>query len=72
MTGTMRTHDVRVQERVISLIEQIVKGVAASHGAQAEVKYRKGYPASVNDPALAGRMLSILRQVAGASIFASA
>jgi amidohydrolase len=65
MTGTVRTADVRVQERVISLMQQIAKGVAEAHGAQAEIEYRKGYPASINDPALVKRMLPALQRVTG-------
>jgi amidohydrolase len=66
MTGTVRTYDAAVQDRVVALIEQITKGIAASHGATAELRYRKGYPATVNDPALVQRMLPVLQTVAGA------
>jgi amidohydrolase len=66
MTGTVRTHNVRVQEKVIALMEQIAKGIGEAHGAAVQVQYRKGYPASVNDAALVDRMLPVLRQVVGA------
>src|SRR4029453_3041963 len=65
MTGTVRTADVRVQDNVIALMRQIVKGVAEAHGAQAELDYRKGYPASINDPGLVKRMLGTLEKVLG-------
>lgn len=65
MTGTVRTHDVHVQDRVIALMKQIVKGVAEAHGATAEVEYRKGYPASINNVALAARMLPIVQKAVG-------
>ncbi len=65
MTGTVRTHDVRVQDRVIALMEQIIKGVADAHGAIAKLEYRKGYPASINDPGLAKRMLPCLQRLLG-------
>lgn len=65
MTGTVRTADVLVQERVIALMQQIAKGVAEAHGARAEIEYRKGYPASINDPALVKRMLPSLQRVVG-------
>lgn len=65
MTGTVRTHDTRVQERVIALMNQIARNVAAAHGASAEVTYRKGYPASVNDPALTRRVRPLLETIVG-------
>ncbi|MDQ3623720.1 MAG: amidohydrolase [Verrucomicrobiota bacterium] len=65
MTGTVRTHHTKVQDRVIELMNQISKGVAESHGATAEVLYRKGYPASINDPALVRRMLPTVQKVVG-------
>ena len=66
MTGTVRTHDTRVQDRIIVLMKQIAEGVAAAHGATAELTYRKGYPASINDPALARQMLPTVQRVVGA------
>ena len=65
MTGTVRTHDSRVQDRVRALMKQIVEGVAATHGATAELEYRKGYPASINDPSLAHRLLPKLQRLLG-------
>jgi amidohydrolase len=65
MTGTVRTHDARVQTRVITLMNQIAKNIAAAHGATAEVVYRKGYPASVNDPALTRQVRPLLETIVG-------
>jgi amidohydrolase len=65
MTGTVRTHDTRVQDRVIALMNQIARNVAAAHGATAEVTYRKGYPASINDPALTHRVRPLLETIVG-------
>jgi amidohydrolase len=65
MTGTVRTHSTRVQERVMELIPQIASRVAEAHGAKAEVHYRKGYPASINNPALVRRMMPVLEKALG-------
>jgi amidohydrolase len=65
MTGTVRTHDTRVQERVITLMNQIAKNIAAAHDATVEVTYRKGYPASINDSALTRRMRPLLETIVG-------
>lgn len=53
MRGTARTMDPAVQDLVERRITEIVTGVAAAHGARAEVAYRRGYPVTVNaaDPA---------------------
>jgi amidohydrolase len=65
MSGTVRTHSAAIQTKVQELIERIAKNVAESHGASVDVSYRKGYPAVVNDGALAARMTPVLRQIAG-------
>jgi len=65
MTGTVRTHDTAVQERTIALMSQIAKNIAAAHGATAEVTYRKGYPASVNDPLLTRHVRPLLESIVG-------
>jgi amidohydrolase len=49
LEGTARSFDAQVRERLPELIEQIATGVAAAHGAQAELEYIRGYRAVVND-----------------------
>jgi amidohydrolase len=49
MLGTIRTVSERTRERVLEGVERLVKGLAAAHGAQAEVKLIRGYPVTVND-----------------------
>lgn len=43
LAGTLRTHNAEVRERVPQLVEQTVMGIAQAHGAQAEVKWTRGY-----------------------------
>jgi amidohydrolase len=52
MQGTVRSFDAGLRERMPALIERVVQGVVAAHGATASVGYEFGYPATVNDPAL--------------------
>jgi amidohydrolase len=52
MQGTVRSFDGGLRERMPALIERVVQGVVAAHGATATVAYDFGYPATVNDPAL--------------------
>jgi amidohydrolase len=49
MLGTIRTVSERTRERVLEGVEHLVKGLAAAHGAEAEVKLIRGYPVTVND-----------------------
>lgn len=65
MTGTIRAFDEEmrddIHERVTTLAESIAKGSRAS----CEVCIRKGYPVTVNDPALTEAMLPTLQRVGG-------
>ena len=47
--GTVRTYRTDVQDLVERRINEIAEGVAATNGGQAEVKYTRGYPPTVND-----------------------
>src|SRR5262245_32132775 len=49
LLGTIRTVSERTRERVLEGIERLVKGLAAAHGAEAQVKLIRGYPVTVND-----------------------
>jgi amidohydrolase len=66
MEGTLRTHNEAVRERAISLVKEIVSGVAASHGATSEVTWSpRSNPPTVNDTALVEATLPILRKTLG-------
>ena len=49
LTGTTRSFDPGVRERLPELIEQVASGVCAAHGAEAELEYTFGYKPVVND-----------------------
>jgi amidohydrolase len=46
--GTVRTFDDDVRDLVEGGLPGIIQGVAAAHGARAEVQYARGYPSVVN------------------------
>jgi len=48
LTGTVRTFDEGVRALIERRLEQICDGIGASHGVQAKLKYRHGYPPTVN------------------------
>ncbi|GAB3387830.1 amidohydrolase [Lysobacter fragariae] len=68
MTGTIRTFDTGMRDRIFADLKNVAEHVAAAHGAHAEAKVpdADGNPVTVNDPALTARMLPSLRAVAGA------
>ncbi|WP_243387929.1 M20 family metallopeptidase [Bacillus kexueae] len=50
ITGTVRTFQPEVQEKIIEEIEKITKSVCEGANATYSLKYEKGYPALVNHP----------------------
>ena len=65
MVGTIRTFDAEVRQDIHRRIRQTAEQIAASAGATAEVSITHGYPVTVNDPDLTGRMVPTLQRVAG-------
>ncbi len=55
ITGTVRTFNETVRQRIEERMRQIITTTAAMYGGQANFQYMKGYPAVVNDPAEAAR-----------------
>ena len=49
MVGTVRTLNSELRERMPQLIEDIIRGVTQSYGADYEFRYSFGYPVVVND-----------------------
>ena len=50
MKGTVRTLDKECRPIAEQRIREIVKGTAEAQGAQAQVKWRSGYPVTINTP----------------------
>ena len=48
--ATVRTYSAEARERVRTSTQALLSGIATAHGLTAEVEYRNGYPALVNDP----------------------
>jgi len=51
LSGTVRTFSVAMQDHVEARMQQIVDGVAATHGASAEFVFERRYPPTVNHEA---------------------
>ncbi len=59
MEGTVRSFDAGVRESMPERMERIVRGLCQAMRVEYELKYRYGYPPTVNDP----RMNEIVREV---------
>jgi amidohydrolase len=51
ITGTVRSFDVAVQDRIEGALRDAARGVAVAHGVDVEVDYHRYYPATVNTAA---------------------
>ncbi|GHF30308.1 N-acyl-L-amino acid amidohydrolase [Kordiimonas sediminis] len=70
MTGTIRTFDMAMRDDIHMRIKRTAEKIAESYGAEAEVVITKGYPVTVNDPALTADMAPILdRSSAGGKAY---
>ena len=49
LTGTTRSFDPEVRERIPKLIDEIARGVCAAHGATHELDFQFGYKPVVNE-----------------------
>lgn len=49
MTGTVRTFDVEIREKVKTALENILSGLCSAYGATYEYEFIEGYPVVVND-----------------------
>ena len=65
MTGTIRTFLPDVRRAIEDRVRRTAHRIAESAGATAEVEIDRGYPVTVNDPALTAKMLPSLERVAG-------
>ena len=65
MIGTIRNFDMDNREQIFDKIKTTATHIAMASGAKADVKINKGYPVTINNPALTAQMLPTLRDVAG-------
>jgi amidohydrolase len=66
MVGTIRTLNTEMQDKIHEKIRLTVNKIAESAGATADVRIKKGYPVTYNDPELTAMMLPSLKEAAGA------
>jgi hippurate hydrolase len=66
LRGTIRTFKPEVQQLVEHRIQEICNGIAATYGAQIEVRYEHRYPPTVNSDAEAHFCQSVATDMLGA------
>jgi amidohydrolase len=67
LEGTVRTFDPSVQDMIERRMREILDGVTRAGGGSFEFSYNRGYPVTVNDPALTERMAPALARAVGES-----
>ena len=65
MQGTVRTYDPDVQDTIERRMEEILKGITTAGGGSFTFQYRRGVPATINDPALTRAMVPTMKAVLG-------
>jgi amidohydrolase len=65
LTGTIRTFEAAVRERVVKRMQDICKGVAAAMNVEADLEVAVLVPAVVNEPAAARLVQQVAEQVLG-------
>jgi amidohydrolase len=67
LIGTIRAFDEATRDSLHSRLKRTAEGIAAAAGARADVSSQRGYPVTINDPALTERMIPTLRRTLGAN-----
>lgn len=68
LTGTFRTFDAALRERMPALMERIIKGVCDAHGARYELTIERGYRPVINDPAVCARLEQVVTRTFGPNV----
>jgi amidohydrolase len=63
--GTVRALDETLRRATAAELERLAEGIAAAHGARAEVEYSFGYPVTRNDPEETAFAAAVAREVVG-------
>jgi len=67
LTGTIRTFDISVRQRVVERFEQIARGVGEAMGCQVDVEVKRMTPALINEESIALKVQDAARRVLSTS-----
>lgn len=65
IAGTFRTFDAALRHRVPEIMERMIAGITAAHGATYELTIERGYRPVVNDVALTARLAGVVERTFG-------
>jgi hippurate hydrolase len=65
VTGTIRTHSEEIRDFMELRFREVVTQVSSAFGCTAEIRYRRGYPVTVNAPDQTSYAAGIASEVAG-------
>jgi amidohydrolase len=68
LSGTVRTFDAALRQRIPEVMERIIKGVCDAHGAAYEFAIERGYRPVVNDAALSERLAGVVERTFGPNV----
>jgi amidohydrolase len=63
--GTGRTFDAEPRDKLDTRIHALATGIAEAMGATVDIRYRRGYPSVVNDPAMSDIVRAAAREAVG-------
>ncbi|SCW88591.1 hippurate hydrolase [Rhizobium mongolense subsp. loessense] len=67
IAGTIRTLDAEVRDLAETRLKQIINGLVAAHGAQADISFHRNYPVTVNHATETTHAIAIASDIAGAA-----
>jgi amidohydrolase len=65
LTGTVRTFDSAIREKVKTSLEKLLAGICAAYGARYEYQYIEGYPVVINNSEVNARVEEIAATILG-------
>lgn len=68
LSGTIRTFDAGLRDRIPLLMERVIKGVCDAHGATYVFRVDRGYRPVVNDAVIATRLERVVERTFGANV----
>ncbi len=63
--GTVRTLDPEIRDLAEKRFKQIVSGIAASHGAEADIEFQRNYPVTFNHADETDHAIAVAEEIAG-------
>ena len=65
LSGTVRSYTEGARKLLLERVGQVIETIAAAYGARASVRIERGYPATVNDDAMASFCAGVARSIFG-------